>query len=60
MPETWEHGSGLDKNNVVDRNGDGWTNLEEHISGVAPGDQGASLVDRVPPLPRRNDVGSSG
>jgi hypothetical protein len=40
MPDAWEEKSGLDKNNPADRNGDrngdGWTNLEEYINGLVP------------------------
>lgn len=39
MPDTWEDANGLDKNNAADRNadrnGDGFTNLEEYINGLA-------------------------
>lgn len=40
MPDAWEEKSGLDKNNPDDRNGDrngdGWTNLEDYINGLVP------------------------
>lgn len=40
MPDTWEQGAGLDPNDPEDRNGDrngdGWTNLEEYINSLVP------------------------
>jgi len=40
MPDAWEVEKGLDPSDAGDRNGDrngdGWTNLEEYINGLAP------------------------
>ena len=40
MPDAWEQASGLDPNGAADRNGDrngdGWTNLEEYINSLVP------------------------
>jgi pectate lyase len=40
MPDAWESENGLDPNNASDRNGDrngdGWTNLEEYINSLVP------------------------
>ncbi len=40
MADAWERANGLDPNDVNDRNGDrngdGWTNLEEYVNSLAP------------------------
>jgi hypothetical protein len=40
MPDAWETTSGLDPDSAADRNedrnGDGWTNLEEYVNSLAP------------------------
>lgn len=40
MPDAWETANALDPNNAMDRNddrnGDGWTNLEEYVNSLVP------------------------
>ena len=52
MPDSWEVAKGFDKSNAADgskdRDGDGYTNLEEYLNGTKPGQ------DKVPPLPPKN------
>ena len=52
MPDVWENNNGLNPNSSADgnqdRNGDGYTNIEEYINGLA-----AELVGQVPPAPRK-------
>jgi hypothetical protein len=52
MPDAWELSKGLNPNNAadrnLDRNGDGYTNLEEYINSLVPDPYG---LDLTPPMP---------
>ncbi len=60
MPDKWEEQYRLDPNNGADgnqdRNGDGYTNVEEYLNSLVTGNSGTPATPVIPPLPPEEDT----